>query len=126
MNWTATVKEDKNGELFIDLPEDLLDQLNWGEGTTIKWIDNNNGTFTLVEVEKPVYTVYSKPNCPNCDRAKMLLDLNSCIYEVKDATDPEIRNELLDLVPNARSVPQIFKEEEYIGGYEQLSKQLGD
>ena len=126
MNWTAEVKEDENGELFIELPEDMLNQLNWGEGTNIKWIDNNNGTFSLVEVEKPVYTVYSKPNCPSCERAKLLLDLKECLYEVKDASDPEIKEELLALVPNARSVPQIFEDDIYVGGYEELSKKLGD
>ena len=126
MNWTVEVKEDKDGELYIDLPEELLDHFGWGEGTTIQWIDNKNGTFSIVEAEKPMYVVYSKPNCPNCDRAKMLLDINACIYEVKEVTDPEIRNQLLDLVPSARSVPQIFKDGEHIGGYEELSKQLGE
>jgi len=126
MKWETSVEEDDNGELYIELPEDMLEQLNWGEGTTIKWIDNNDGTFSIVEVEKPVYTVYSKPNCPACDRAKTLLSIRECIYEVKDATDPEIREELLDLIPNARSVPQIFEDETYIGGYEELSEKLGE
>lgn len=125
MGWTTEVKEDEDGELFIELPEDMLNQLNWGEGTSIKWIDNNNGTFSLVEVKQPVYTIYSKKNCTFCDRAKALLEAYSVSYEEKDVTDPAIREELMSLNPGARSAPQIFEGEELVGGYYELSKRFG-
>jgi glutaredoxin len=35
------------------------------------------------------------------------------------------KEQLLDAVPNARSVPQIFLDEQYIGGFSELHKHLG-
>lgn len=76
------------------------------------------------------YTVYSKPNCPQCDKAKMLLSMKGLQYkeiiiDVGQDKDPNKHyasvTELKQKVPSAKSVPQIFKNEEHIGGYEALA-----
>lgn len=36
---------DENGVLTF--PEDFLEELGWGEGTVLEWIDNEDGTFAL-------------------------------------------------------------------------------
>ena len=36
--YTIEVQEDKNGELFIELPIDLLNQMGWAEDTIIEWL----------------------------------------------------------------------------------------
>ena len=51
MIWTATVEEDSNGELCIVFPPESIEGLGWQEGDTIKWIDNNDGSWTLRKIE---------------------------------------------------------------------------
>ena len=41
-------------------------------------------------------------------------------YEVYNADDPQIFNEMLERNPAARTVPQIFIDEDLIGGYTDL------
>ncbi len=67
-------------------------------------------------------TVYSKNNCPFCDRAKQLLESKGVTYnEVNIELDPESRQMLLD--KGLRSVPQIFHGYELIeGGFQGLTK----
>lgn len=64
--------------------------------------------------------IYGKPNCIYCERAKNLLSGLMIQYEYKDISDPNIRDELLDLVPAAKTVPQIWVGDSYIGGYIEL------
>ena len=68
-------------------------------------------------------TVYSKNNCPFCDRAKVLLESKGVEYtEVNIEKDPESRQMLVD--KGLRSVPQIFHGYEIIpGGFDGLNKQ---
>ena len=68
-------------------------------------------------------TVYSKNNCPNCVRAKSLLESRGVAYtEVNIETDPDARQMLLD--KGLRSVPQIFHDYELLpGGFDGLAKQ---
>lgn len=70
--------------------------------------------------------VYSKPNCPYCVRAKTLLDSYSILYTEKVIGVDTTREELLEVAPNARTVPQIIINNDVIGGYEQLSKYIED
>ena len=70
-------------------------------------------------------TVYSKNGCPFCTQAKMLLNLKGVeVTEHNFQTDPEKREELferaaaINVVP--RTAPQIWLNDEYIGGFDQL------
>lgn len=80
-----------------------------------------------------MFTVYSKPDCGFCEKAKSLLDAKQISYdEIIVANDKRSSDgkkyvtvdELRKLIPNVRSVPQIFKENEYIGGYDALRSML--
>ncbi len=33
----ATVKEDEDGELYIEISDELMEQMGWTEGTTLVW-----------------------------------------------------------------------------------------
>lgn len=47
-DWKTTIIEDqKTGELFIDLPETMLAQLGWDEGTELMWYEDANGNWNL-------------------------------------------------------------------------------
>lgn len=64
--------------------------------------------------------VYGKPNCVYCDRAKRLLNGLNIDFDYKDVSLPGFREELLELVPSAKTVPQIWLHDSYIGGYDAL------
>ena len=68
--------------------------------------------------------VWSKYHCPYCDQAKALLSQKGIKYEEKKIGDGYTKEELLESVPNARSVPQIIINGEVIGGFTELKKYL--
>jgi len=70
--------------------------------------------------------VYSKYNCPYCDQAKALLTQKGIPFEERKIGDGYSKEDLLEAVPNARSVPQIFLDEELVGGFTELRARLVD
>ena len=68
--------------------------------------------------------IWSKYQCPYCDRAKALLDLHNITYEERKIGDGYTREDLLEAVPTARTVPQIFLDGKLIGGYTDLQQHL--
>lgn len=68
--------------------------------------------------------VWSKYHCPFCDQAKALLKLKGIEYEERKIGDGFTKEDLLEAVPTARTVPQIFLGEEYVGGFTELKQRL--
>jgi glutaredoxin 3 len=68
--------------------------------------------------------VWSKNNCSNCDQAKALLASKGIQFEEKKIGEGWTKEELLEAVPTARTVPQIFLGEEYVGGFPELKQKL--
>ena len=68
--------------------------------------------------------VWSKDRCPFCDQAKALLKLKGIEFEERNINKDWTREQLLEAVPDARTVPQIFLDEELIGGFTELRKHL--
>jgi glutaredoxin len=68
--------------------------------------------------------VWSKDMCPFCDKAKALLKLKGIEFEERNINKDYTKEQLLEAVPNARTVPQIFLGEELVGGYNELHKKL--
>lgn len=68
--------------------------------------------------------VWSKDACPFCDQAKNLLKLKGIEYEERNINRDWTREQLLEAVPDARTVPQIFLGDELIGGFTELRKHL--
>ena len=68
--------------------------------------------------------VWSKPACPYCDQAKALLKMKEIEYEEKIIGDGYLKEDLLEAVPGARSVPQIVLDGELVGGFQELKKRL--
>ena len=66
--------------------------------------------------------LWSKYHCPYCDKAKILLELKGIDCEERKICDGWTKEELLEEVPTARSVPQIFLDDVHIGGYTELEK----
>lgn len=68
--------------------------------------------------------IWSKYNCPYCDQAKALLKHKGILFEEKKIGDGYTREELLEAVPTARTVPQIFLDDKHIGGFQELNEHL--
>ena len=68
--------------------------------------------------------VWSKNACPFCDQAKNLLKLNGIEFEERNISTDWTREQLLEAVPDARTVPQIFLDQQLIGGFTELRKHL--
>ena len=65
-------------------------------------------------------TIYSKDYCPYCKAAKQILDAKGLSYtEVDVLKQPERLSEMLER-SQRRTVPQIFFDDEHIGGYTEL------
>lgn len=49
--WQVVVQQDLDTqELVLPLPQNLLDLKGWQEGDTLEWVDNKDGTWTLIKV----------------------------------------------------------------------------
>ena len=69
-------------------------------------------------------TVWSKDHCPFCEQAKGLLKIKGIEFEEKKIGHGYTKEDLLEAVPNARTVPQIFIGEQLIGGFTELKAHL--
>jgi len=71
--------------------------------------------------------VWTKNGCPYCDMAKSLLKSSGIAFEERNIQEEEwTREQLLEAVPNAKTVPQIFMHGTYVGGYTELQKYYED
>tara|TARA_R110000868_G_scaffold411076_1_gene701717 strand:+ start:2352 stop:2606 length:255 start_codon:yes stop_codon:yes gene_type:complete len=68
--------------------------------------------------------VWSKENCPYCDQVKALLTLRSIPFEEKKIGHGYTKEQLLEQIPTARSVPQIIINAKPIGGFNELKRYI--
>ena len=68
--------------------------------------------------------VWSKDNCPYCDQAKALLSARGIEFEERKIGSGFSKEDLLEAVPGARTVPQIFLGKELVGGFTELKQRL--
>ena len=71
-----------------------------------------------------MFTLYTKDNCAFCDQAKSLLKSKGIPFETLKLGEQISRDELLQLIPTARTMPQIVKDDVVIGGYKELRELL--
>ena len=68
--------------------------------------------------------VWSKYHCPYCDQAKALLTQKGMSFEERKIGDGWTKEELLEQIPTARTVPQIIIDGNLVGGFTELKKYL--
>ena len=68
--------------------------------------------------------VWSNVGCSWCEKAKGLLEQKGIEYEERNLAKDWKIQDLLEVVPGARSVPQIFVDDKYVGGYDELVNHL--
>ena len=66
-------------------------------------------------------TVYMGPMCGYCDAAKRLLNKKNIPYkEINVALEEDKMEEMIKKSNGRRTIPQIFIENYYVGGYDEL------
>ncbi len=53
-SYICKLEKDENGDSILILPDSLLEKLGWTVDTTVEFINNNNGTYTIKKVEENV------------------------------------------------------------------------
>ena len=66
-------------------------------------------------------TIYTGPLCNYCDAAKRLLTRNKVEYkEINIATVEGAMDEMITKANGKRTIPQIFFDEQHMGGYDEV------
>ena len=73
-----------------------------------------------------MFDVYTRPSCFWCVRAKQLLESKGISYRNLDINNDNLRKELKIKAPGIKTIPQIFKDGNRIGGYEDLVEYFKD
>lgn len=65
--------------------------------------------------------MYSTRFCPYCVRARMLLEKKGVEFtDIRVDKEPELRKEMVQRANGGTSVPQIFIDDEHVGGCDEL------
>ena len=73
-------------------------------------------------------TIYTKAHCPNCTTAKMIMDMAGLDYSEVDIMVGDRFANFVREYPDAKQMPQIFINDQRVGGVAGLQaalKQLG-
>lgn len=68
--------------------------------------------------------IYTKDLCGYCDAAKSLFERMGVKYNQYKVGTDVTREQLLEIAPNARTVPQIVINGDLIGGYDDLCEYI--
>jgi len=71
-------------------------------------------------------TIYGKPACPSCTKAKQLCEMRGYDYEYQELGKDFEREFILETFPGARTFPQIVINGEKVGGFEGMTKYIED
>ena len=65
--------------------------------------------------------IYTGPSCNYCDAAKRLLSRNNAPFkEIDIATVDGAMDEMIKKANGKRTIPQIFFDDQHIGGYDEV------
>jgi len=70
--------------------------------------------------------IWTKDLCNYCTAAKSLMNVRGIDFEERKVGGDYTREQLLEAVPNARTVPQIFLDGNYVGGFTELKALLDE
>lgn len=49
-SWTLTIEQDPDtGDFVLPFTQEILDELKWKEGDVLDWVDNKDGSWSLVK-----------------------------------------------------------------------------
>lgn len=115
--YSMLVKDGVVQKMFIE-PEKEGDPFEVSDADTmLKYVAPN------VKAPDPV-TLFSKPGCPHCARAKALLDSKGVVYEEVEL-GKGITSQTLRAVSGQGTTPQVFIGGKWIGGADDLERHFG-
>ena len=56
-SWTLPIKENENGEMYIELNDEILNGSGFKIGDTLNWKDLKDGSYSLTKAEGDLYLV---------------------------------------------------------------------
>ena len=68
--------------------------------------------------------IYGKSSCSWCDKAKDLAKQYSLDYEYRSVDHDHYKQQLKAMMPDVKTVPQIWWHGKHIGGYEQFATEI--
>lgn len=68
--------------------------------------------------------IYGRPNCVYCEKARELCVDYKLDYEYRNIVNDVFKSELKEKVPDAKTVPQIWMGDRYIGGYTEFASEI--
>ena len=71
-------------------------------------------------------TIWGKPACPSCLKAKAMCEKYQLKYEYKELGTDFTREQVFEEFPTARAFPQIIVGGHKVGGYEQMVSYIED
>ncbi|GAB3030034.1 FAD-dependent oxidoreductase [Natronobiforma cellulositropha] len=72
--------------------------------------------------EQPRVEIYTKEDCPYCDRAKDLFDAKGVEYVTYNVTgDDDLFEEMVERADGRKTAPEVFIDDELIGGFDDTS-----
>ena len=113
--YSMLVKKGVIEKMFIepDLPDDPFEVSD--ADTMLSYINPDRQTSAI--------TIFSKPSCPYCKKAKAMLEAQGLAFE--DLTVGEdVTLTMFKAITNADTVPQVFIDGEHVGGSEALESYL--
>lgn len=71
--------------------------------------------------------MYFKPTCPYCIAAQKIFSSRGIrVTKIDVSSNPEVRDEMIARANGKTTVPQIFIDNQHVGGYDSLNKIIGD
>ncbi|WP_435358513.1 FAD-dependent oxidoreductase [Haloarchaeobius sp. DFWS5] len=72
--------------------------------------------------DSPHVEIYTKENCPYCDKAKDLFDAKGVEYVTYNVTgDDDLFDEMVERADGRKTAPEVFIDDELIGGWDETS-----
>jgi glutaredoxin len=68
--------------------------------------------------------IYGAEWCSYCIRAKKLVEQYQVDFEFRDVDNPEIKEQLRVMLPDYKTIPQIWWHGNHIGGYNEFVNEL--
>ena len=68
--------------------------------------------------------IYGKSSCGWCDKAMSLAEQYALDYEHRSVDNDYYKQQLKAMMPDVKTVPQIWWHGKYIGGYEQFATEI--
>ena len=105
----------KDGQIGLS-----LSIITWVFKIALKFLTGNKKNMAYIQVMKSI-TMYSGPLCNFCEAAKRLLLRNNLEFKEIDISSKEgLMDEMIKKANGKRTIPQIFFDEDHIGGYQEL------